>query len=90
MGDEQEKLRQECHADLDVLRTSGLDERTFRLFERLVRRLDRLETGTFSTTEKPTEPDPVGRVRKSSGAIPAFRAENVTRELEKGKKDNEG
>ena len=55
-----------------------------------MRRLDRLETGSFSSTEKPTEPDPVGRVRKSSGAIPAFRAENVTRELEKGKKDNEG
>ena len=87
--DDREKLRQECHADLDVLRRDpAVLERVFRLLERLVVRLDRLETGSFPAEETPTEPDRT-RTKKSSGAMPAFRAKTVIDELEKGKKDGE-
>jgi hypothetical protein len=83
--DDRAKLRGECHADLAELRGGGeLPERAFRLLERLVARLDRLETGSFPAEETPTAPTPV---RKSSGAIPipVFRADKVIAELEKGK-----
>jgi hypothetical protein len=81
--DERTKLRLECHEDLAALRAGGeLTERAFRLFEKLVQRLDRIETGSFSTAERPTDPE---RPRKSSGAMPAFRAQNVIDELDKGK-----
>ena len=87
--DDREKLRQECHADLAVLRRDpAVLERVFRLLERIVSRLDRLETGSFPTEETPTQPE-TGRARKSSGAVPAFRAQHVIDELEKGKKDGE-
>jgi hypothetical protein len=57
-NEESEKLRQECHRDLAALRgDAGLSERAYRLFERLVSRLDRLETGSFSPEEKPTAPE---------------------------------
>ena len=56
--EDREKLRQDCHADLLALRTGGeLPERAYRLLERLVARLDRLETGSFSTEETPTVPE---------------------------------
>jgi hypothetical protein len=81
---DREKLRLECREDLAALRSSELPERAFRLLEKLTDRLDRLETGSFTQEERPTEPQH-GRVRKASGAIPAFRAETVIAELEKGK-----
>ena len=79
--DEREKLRQECHDDLAALRSEPIPERAYRLFERLVQRLDRLETGNFSTEERPTEPER----RASSGHFAA-----VARELERGKALDEG
>jgi hypothetical protein len=89
MTDEREKLRQECHEDLAALRADpATSERAYRLFEKLVARLDRLETGAFSTTERPTEPErrtssaSMQRVRKESG-IGVF--EGVTKALEEGK-----
>jgi hypothetical protein len=81
--DEREKLRLECYSDLGHLQTqTELPERVFRLLEKIIQRLDRIETGTFHVTEAPTEPER----RKSSGAMPAFRAQNVIDELERGKK----
>jgi hypothetical protein len=88
-----DKLRQKCHELEGLLRGEpNVPEAAFRLFETMrelaeivLIRLDRIETGTFSTTERPTEPE---RRRKSSGAIPAFKAERVTRELEKGKRSD--
>ena len=61
--DEREKLRQECHDDLATLRAGDMPERAFRLLEKLVARLDRLETGSFPQTETPyvrreQQPDP--------------------------------
>ena len=56
--EDREKLRQDCHADLLALRTGGeLPERASRLLERLVARLDRLETGSFPDEERPTAPE---------------------------------
>ena len=55
--DAREKLRKECHADLEIIRSGGeLPERAYHLMERLVERLDRLETGSFDATEAPTAP----------------------------------
>ena len=55
--EDREKLRQDCHADLLALRTGGeLPERAYRLLERLVARLDRLETGSFPDEERPRRP----------------------------------
>jgi hypothetical protein len=81
--EEREKLRQECHADLDALRTdSEMPERAFRLLEKLVARLDRIETGSFHETESPTKPE-----RRHSAT---WSNEGVMKALEKGrKKDDE-
>jgi hypothetical protein len=86
--DEREKLREECHADLSALRVGGeLPERAYRLLEKLVARLDRLETGEFPPSEVPTTPTTPERTRRASaGAMPAFRAETVIAELAKGKR----
>jgi hypothetical protein len=63
--DERERLREECQGDLAALRVEGaLSERAFRLLERLVMRLDRLETGSFPAEERPTEPE---RRKQKSG-----------------------
>lgn len=79
--DEREKMRQDCHADLAALRSDPLvSERAFRLFERLVSRLDRLETGSFSTEETPTKPE-----RRPSAA--SWNNEEVLKALREGKKD---
>ena len=62
--DDRERLREECQTDLQALRVEGLlSERAFRLLEKLVTRLDRLETGSFSTEERPTEPEQRARLR---------------------------
>ena len=85
--DERERIRQECQDDLEALRLDpSMPERAFRLFEKLCARMTHLETGSFSSDERPTEPER-GRTRKSSGAIPAFRAQQVIDELDKGKKE---
>lgn len=61
---ERERLRQECRDDLDVLRLDpDMPERVFRLYEKILARLDRLETGTFDSTEKPTDPRRDGTAR---------------------------
>ena len=81
--DERERLREECQGDLAALRVEGaLSERAFRLLERLVMRLDRLETGSFPAEEQPTEPER----RKSSTK---WRNDGVLRELAAGKKDGD-
>jgi len=77
--DEREKLRQECYDDLAALRDDpSVSERAFRLFEKLCARLTRLETGSFSTEEKPTEPE-----RRASSA--KWRNDGVMKALEEGK-----
>jgi len=87
--DDRERLRKECYDDLAELRVGGeLPERAFQLLEKLVARMTRLETGSFPTEELPTAPA-VTRAKKSSGAMPAFRAQHVIDELEKGKKGGE-
>jgi hypothetical protein len=79
--DERERIRRESREHLDALRPDPtMPERAFRLYELILDRLDRLETGSFTSEERPTEPD---RTRKSSGSIPAFR--RAMAELEKGK-----
>ena len=72
--DEREKLRQECHDDLATLRAGDMPERAFRLLEKLVARLDRLETGSFLQTEAPTEPEirPSG-AWKNDGVLEALK-----------------
>ena len=81
--DERERLREECQEDLQALRVEGLlSERAFRLLEKLVTRLDRLETGSFPVEERPTEPER----RKSSTK---WRNDGVLRELAAGKKDGD-
>ena len=86
MPDERERLRRECHEDLDALRASGLDERAFRLLEKLTARLDRLETGSFEANERATEP---ARVRSPEGpathSSATWRNDGVLRALEEGK-----
>jgi hypothetical protein len=78
--DERDKLRQECRRDLDVLRVDpSVSERAYRLLERIVDRLDRLETGSFPTEERPTEP---ARRESSTG----WRNDKVIEALEKGKR----
>ena len=86
--DDREKKRRECREDLEALLVGGeLPERAYRLLEKLVDRIDRIETGSFSTEERPTEPER----KKSSGAMPAagFRAQSVIDELDKGRKGGE-
>ena len=78
--EEREQLRRECHEDLIALRSETLPERAFRLLEKLVARLDRLETGSFFPTEAPTEPE---RIRGSSSS---WRNDGVIRALEDGRK----
>jgi hypothetical protein len=83
--DERARKRQETREGLNWLRSDpATSERLRVVLELLAERLDRLETGTFSPEEVPTQPDPA-RVRKSSGSMPAFRAERVTAILEEGK-----
>ena len=82
--DERERLRAECHDLVNALRASDLPEAAFRLLEKLVERLDRIETGSFPPSEVPTKPEP----RKSSGQVPAakgWKADAVLSELEKGR-----
>ena len=80
--EDRERLRQECHDLEGMLRGEpGVPESAFRLFEIILLRLDRLETGSFSNEERPTEPE-----RKSSSAH--FRA--VGKALEEGKKKDGG
>ena len=80
--DEREKKRQESREYLNALRLDPMmSERAFRLLELFADRLDRIETGGFSTEERPTEPER----RASSGHFAA-----VTRELERGKALDEG
>ena len=83
--DDREKLREECYADLAVLRSSpDIPERVFRLLERIVARLDRIETGSFPVSEMPTEPE-----RRTSSSQ-RWSNEGVLRALEAGKeKKNE-
>lgn len=86
--DERERIRQECHADLAALRGTELEERAFQLFEKLVARLDRLETGSFPPEETPTAPE-----RRPSSA--KWSNEEVIKALERGreegrKKDGDG
>jgi hypothetical protein len=81
---DREKMRLECREDLAIMRSSDLPERVYRFLEKIADRMDRLETGSFTQEERPTEPQQ-GRARKVSGAMPAFRAETVIAELEKGK-----
>ena len=79
-----EKLRQECHELEGLLRGEpAVPERAFRLFEIILVRLDRIETGVFAPAEAPTAPER----RKSSGAMPAARgiAARVAEELKKGR-----
>ncbi len=77
--DERERLRQECHDDLAALRPESLPERAYRLIEKLVARLDRLETGVFSELEAPTSPE-----RRPS--LTRWKNEEVLKALEEGKK----
>jgi hypothetical protein len=81
--DDRDRLRQECHADLASLRTdTTLSERAFRLFEKIVARLDRIETGTFHETESPTKPE-----RRGSSAT--WSNEGVIKALEEGRREKE-
>lgn len=81
--DDREKLRQECHADLTALRGDpGVSERAFRLLEKLVVRLDRIETGSFHPLEAPTEPE-----RRTSSQ--KWSNEGVLRALEEGRRKDE-
>jgi len=76
------KLRQECHAMQNALRGTEIPEPAFRLFEIIIARLDRLETGSFSQYESPTEPE-----RKPSSA--KWSNEGVIKALEEGRKKEE-
>jgi hypothetical protein len=83
IDDERERIRQECHADLAALRNDNLvSERAFRLFEKLVSRLDRLETGSFPQEETPTVPE-----RRPSST--KWSNEGVIKALEEGRKKDE-
>jgi hypothetical protein len=67
--DERAKRRKESYEHLELLRSDpNMPERAFRLLELFAERLDRLETGTFSSEERPTEPEV--RTRKASGTFP--------------------
>jgi len=81
--EDRDTFRRDCHADLAVLRGDPLvSERAFRLLERIVARLDRIETGSFLPTEAPTEPE-----RKVSSQ--RWSNEGVLRALEEGRKKDE-
>lgn len=54
--DDRTKLRRLSQESLDALR-GNVDERTWELFELILARLTRLETGEFSPEEVPTRPD---------------------------------
>jgi hypothetical protein len=69
MVDERERYREECYEDLQALRSENLPERAFRLLEKILARLDRIETGSFPMREMPTEPER----KSSSGGYAAVR-----------------
>jgi hypothetical protein len=81
MSDERELIRRGCHEDLESLRGEELPERAFRLLEKILARLDRLETGEFPSTEKVTEPE-----RRAS--VSGWSNEGVIRALEEGREGN--
>lgn len=79
MDDDREKIRQACHEALK----NAPGEPTTLLLGMILMRLDRLETGSFTTEEKPTEPE-----RRASSS--RWRNDGVLKALEEGKKEPDG
>jgi hypothetical protein len=57
MDEHRQRLRVTCRDDLAALRAEDLPERAYRLLEKIIDRLDRIETGNFPDEERPTEPE---------------------------------
>jgi hypothetical protein len=80
--DDRARKRQETREGLNALRLDpDVPERLRALLELFADRLDRLETGSFSTEERPTEPE------RRSVSSSHFKA--VALELERGKRERD-